>query len=177
MTAMHDWLVLQAEWLAQWPFDHRALTLYFFALLMLFIHFWIKRRDAMLTFFISIVVVLVGMIFFVLWHTPEPIPFSEMVAVLVVYGLGLFIILSDVMLMWLAGFLTRKRGEKWVKELDYVYLTIGAVGILMSMNRIEFLTNRFEGADILAPLVLTTAVVIRVLKTRADIGGWNKPNS
>jgi hypothetical protein len=56
-----------------------------------------------------------------------------------------------------------------------VYLTIGAAGILASLNRIEFLTGRFEGVDIIAPLVLTTAVVIRFIKTRAEIGGWNKP--
>jgi hypothetical protein len=37
--------------------------------------------------------------------------------------------------------------------------------------------GRFERADILAPLVLTTAVVIRFVKTRAEIGEWNKPRS
>jgi hypothetical protein len=57
---------------------------------------------------------------------------------------------------------------------DSAYLTIGAVGILGSMNRIAFVTDRFEGGDIIAPLLLTTAVVIRFMKTRAEIGEWNK---
>jgi hypothetical protein len=43
------------------------------------------------------------------------------------------------------------------------------------MNRVDFLTGRLEGTDILAPLVLATAVVIRFIKTRAEIGGWNRP--
>jgi hypothetical protein len=55
-----------------------------------------------------------------------------------------------------------------------VYLSIGAVGILTSMNRFEFLTDRFEKADFVAPLILPTAVVIRFIKTRAEIAAWNK---
>ena len=94
---------------------------------------------------------------------------------LVIYGVTLFVLLSDLMIWRLAKYLPAKRGEKWTKEMDYVYLTIGAAGILASINRIEFLTGRFERADIIAPLVLTTAVVIRFIKTRAEIGGWNKP--
>jgi hypothetical protein len=73
-------------------------------------------------------------------------------------------------MVWrLAKYLTAKRGGNWTKEMDYVYLTIGAA------NRIEFLTGRFERADIIAPLVLATAVVIRFIKTRAEIGRWNNP--
>jgi hypothetical protein len=44
------------------------------------------------------------------------------------------------------------------------------------LNKIELLTGRLEGADIIAPLMVMTAVVIRFLKTRAEIGGWNKPD-
>src|ERR1700730_1877559 len=72
------------------------------------------------------------------------------------------------------GFLTAKRGENWAKEIDYVYLMIGSVGILASLNRVDSLTGRLEGADILAPLLLATAVVIRFIKTRAEISNWNK---
>jgi hypothetical protein len=34
----------------------------------------------------------------------------------------------------LAAWLARKRGEKWVKELDYLYLAIGFVGVLAAAN-------------------------------------------
>jgi hypothetical protein len=70
--------------------------------------------------------------------------------------------------------LTAQRGEKWIKEMDYLYLAIGAAGVLVSVNRIEFVTGRFDGSDILGPLFLVTALVIRLIKTRADIGGWNR---
>jgi hypothetical protein len=42
-------------------------------------------------------------------------------------------------------------------------------------NGLRLPDRRFERADILAPLVLATAIVIRVVKTRAEIGEWNKP--
>jgi hypothetical protein len=143
--------------------------------MMLSVHLYYKRRDrGILILLFGLIVVVAGLIFIVLSQRPEPIAFRYVAEVLVVYAIGLFVILSEVMLMGLARLLTAKRGEKWVKEIDYFYLTIGAGGILASMNRIEFLTGRFEGTDILAPLVLTTAVVIRFLKTRADIAGWNK---
>jgi hypothetical protein len=50
------------------------------------------------------------------------------------------------------------------------------VGIIASINRFEFVTGRIESADIIAPLVLTTAVVIRFLKTRAELlDGISRP--
>jgi hypothetical protein len=73
-----------------------------------------------------------------------------------------------------ARFLTRKRGENWTKEIDYLYLGIGSLGIVFSINRIDIVIGRFQGTDIIAPLLLTTAVVFRVIKTRAEIGGWSK---
>jgi hypothetical protein len=67
---------------------------------------------------------------------------------------------------------TAQRGENWTKELDYVYLSISSLGIGGSLNRLEFLTGRSAWADVIAPLVLATAVVIRFIKTRAEIEGW-----
>jgi hypothetical protein len=78
------------------------------------------------------------------------------------------------MFLGLANSLTKLRGEKWVKEMDYFYLLIGAAGILMSVSRLEIISDRFSGLEILGPLVVTTALVIRLIKTRAEIGRWNK---
>jgi hypothetical protein len=47
----------------------------------------------------------------------------------------------------------------------------------MSASRLEIVTDRFSRIDILGPLVVTTAVAIRLVKTRAEIAGWNKPES
>jgi hypothetical protein len=60
-----------------------------------------------------------------------------------------------------------------VKELDYIYLALGSTGILASINRLPFVTGKIDSGDILAPLLLTTAVVIRFIKTRAE-GGINQ---
>jgi hypothetical protein len=86
----------------------------------------------------------------------------------------LYVVLCDVLLRGGAKYLTRTRGEKWVKELDYIYLALGVIGIVGLINRIDALDGRFSKFDLLAPMVLMTAVVVRFIKTRAEIGGWNK---
>src|SRR5580692_9845735 len=48
-------------------------------------------------------------------------------------------------------FLTRKRGENWTKEIDYLYLGIGSLGIVFSINRIDIVIGRFQGTDIIVP--------------------------
>jgi hypothetical protein len=81
------------------------------------------------------------------------------------------------MLHGLAKRLTNKFGPDWVKGLEYIYLGFGAVGILISAARLQFLSGRFEDfekTDIIAPLFLMTAIVIRFIKTRADIGNWHE---
>jgi hypothetical protein len=153
---------------------HAEAVLYSGAVFVLLIHFFGQSRAGPFAVLFTMLVILSAAIFVILSQAPEPIRLTLIAAILVIYGVALFVILSDLMNRRLAKYLTAKRGEKWTKEMDYVYLTIGAAGILTSINRIEFLTSRFERADIIAPLVLTTAVVIRFIKTRAEIGGWNK---
>jgi hypothetical protein len=98
-------------------------------------------------------------------------------AIVEVEGVGLFVLLSTYMVRGWAERLTRWRGDKWVKELDYIYLTLALVGIVASVSRLPFVVGRIDAGDVFAPLLLTTAVVIRFLKTRADIGGWNKESA
>jgi hypothetical protein len=105
------------------------------------------------------------------------IGFFEFAGQMLVYGMVLYVFIGESLLWGIAARLTRWRGEKWVKELDYIYLLLGAVGILGSVNRLEFVAGRFSRADLFGPLILTTAIVIRLIKTRADIGGWNKLTS
>ena len=69
-------------------------------------------------------------------------------------GVILYIVLCEVLLQGGAPWLTKTRGSKWVKELDYIYLAFGVIGILCSVNRIEQVRGRFAKIDILAPLVL-----------------------
>jgi hypothetical protein len=156
---------------------HAEAVLYAGAAFFLLIHFFGQTRTGPLAVLFMMLIIFSAAIFVILSQAPEPIRLTLIAAILVIYGVVLFVLLSDLMMWRLAKYLTATRGEKWTKEMDYVYLTIGAAGILASLNRIEFLTGRFERADIIAPLILATAVVIRFIKTRAEIGGWNKPKT
>jgi hypothetical protein len=92
------------------------------------------------------------------------------------YGAVLYILLCEALQRGAAKWITEKRGENWVKEMDYVYLGFGLTGILISVNKIDQINGRFSTkADLFGPLVLMTAIVIRFIKTRAEIEGWNKP--
>jgi hypothetical protein len=51
---------------------------------------------------------------------------------------------------------------------------LGCLGVLASINRLDVVSGRFSRIEILGPLIITAAVVIRFVKTRADIAGWNK---
>lgn len=70
--------------------------------------------------------------------------------------------------------LTERRGEKWVKELDYIYLLLGVAGLVMAVSRIEGIKGRIEGYEIAGPLVLGVAIAIRFIKTRDEVAEWNK---
>jgi len=51
---------------------------------------------------------------------------------------------------------------------------VPTIGILAAINRMEIVTGRLSQADVFGPLFLATAIVLRFIKTRAEIGGWNK---
>ena len=90
------------------------------------------------------------------------------------YGVLLFVGLSEMMQLGLGQFLTRKRGENWTKEIDYLYLAFGVAGVFFALNKTETLVGRFTKVDLIAPMLITTALVLRALKTRAEINKWNK---
>jgi hypothetical protein len=71
--------------------------------------------------------------------------------------------------------LTNWRDEKWAKEMDYVYLVLGAVGLAISTNRLDIVDQKLSMPEYFGPFVLATALVVRGLKTRVEINGWNKP--
>ena len=55
-----------------------------------------------------------------------------------------------------------------------MYLTLGALGVIGSLSKIGLVGSRYAQFDLLGPLVVMSAIVIRLIKTRADIEGWNK---
>jgi hypothetical protein len=166
LAAMNQWV----DWLAT---EYGAAVIGFGALLYLIAHLrnFNQERAIQFSWFM-----LVGAatIFVLLSFRPQEISFGRILSLLVMYGVALFALLSTYMRRGWAGRLTRWRGDKWVKELDYIYLTLALAGIIASVNRLPFVTRRIDIGDVFAPVLLTTAVVIRFIKTRADIGGWNK---
>jgi hypothetical protein len=155
-----------------WLLDHVGSVMALGSVVFFLFHYY-RQADAILLAFFGVIVVALGTIFVLMWVHPEPIPLSHLFGILISYGILLFIVLSESLLRGGAKWLTKVRGEKWLKEMDYVYLIVGVAGIFMSMNKIEILTGRIEGTDILASVTLMTAIVVRFIKTRADIGGWN----
>jgi hypothetical protein len=115
--------------------------------------------------------------FIVLFFDKKVVSLVGWAGFLYVYSVALFIFISELLLWKGAKYLTEKRGSKWVKELDYIYLGLGAIGIFGSLSRVEGLPGRSTKFDILGPVILATALVLRFIKTRAEIAEWNKPDN
>lgn len=162
-------------WLEKLDDSYKEPLVVFMMVIFLVAHFFFKKRDFMIILLMGVCVIVVIFGFVAEIFIPDNgILFRQLATLLIVYGISLYIILCDTMLLGLANWLTKKWGPNWVKAMDYPYLILGALGILMSASRLDIVTDRFSRIDILGPLVVTTAVVIRFVKTRADIAGWNK---
>ena len=151
---------------------HFEWSFFFGAALLWLLHFFRQSRPLFVLSFL--VVFLTILIVAILASKPEPISVIQLTSIMLLYGVALFVLIGDLMMWGLARFLTKKRGDKWPKEMDYVYLTIGCFGVVGTLNRLNFVTGHIAGADTIAPLMLTTAIVIRFIKTRAEIEGWDK---
>lgn len=173
LYAILDWVQTTGDSITAFGERYFELGVLLFSVGVLIIHFT-GRVERMFIVLLTSFAILVVLLFGVLAYSQQPTPLVRVASVLVAYGIVLFVLLSELLLRGLAKFLTSKRGEKWPKEMDYVYLTLGILGIIGSLGRIQFLTGRLEKADIIAPILLMTAVVIRFIKTRAEIGEWNK---
>ena len=163
--------------LLAWANEHRVIIIYLALVCLLLAHFFRLLRRGYELLVILAFMMIVAVFGFVTSMYEQIVYIRDVFLLMAVYGITLYIVLCEVLLRGVAQWLTKKRGEKWVKELDYFYLAFGLVGILGSVNRIEQVSGRFSKVDILAPVVLVTAVVIRFIKTRAEIGGWNKPHA
>lgn len=93
------------------------------------------------------------------------------------YGVALYTILCEWLMRRGAKQLTEKRGENWPKEIDYLYLTIGAFGIFATITRSDASLEHAWAPGTLSGILLTTALVLRFIKTRAEVKGWNKKDA
>lgn len=180
---MLDYEKLEAAgvaWWAYWPIEHAEFICAAMTLAFVTIHLdkgLELRTPVVRGMFIvfTVAYALAGaFIFLVLLLAQEPVYFGWVVGGLGMYGVLLFVGLSEMMQLGLGQFLTRKRGENWTKEIDYLYLAFGVAGVFFALNKTETLVGRFTKVDLIAPMLITTALVLRALKTRAEINKWNK---
>ena len=61
-----------------------------------------------------------------------------------------------------------------MKELDYVYFAFGSLGAVMAVNRMNAVAEKLMLPDLYVPVILASALVIRVIKTRAEVNEWQK---
>jgi hypothetical protein len=135
------------------------------------LHFF--RQTGRLAIFVIALAGLAALLFVGIIAKHEAISIFTLTSVIWLYGVCLYVVLCDLMLWKFARFLTSWRGPQWTKEIDYFYLSLASVGIIVTLNRFEFVTGHIPLVDVIAPLILTTAIVLRYIKTRAEIEGWN----
>ena len=119
-----EWLQQLDHTTQEWLLRHSEMFYCSGAAIILLTHFRLKGQGRwfLLLLFTSMVIAS-AFIFIALSRKPEAIPFKSVASVLLIYGVGLFVILSELMLWGFARYLTVKRGEKWVKEMDYTPFT------------------------------------------------------
>lgn len=162
--------------------DHTVLYFALTNLVPLFIfHFsrgMLHGRTGELAFFglLLVYVYFIAELFYTFFLATK-IQYIDLVGAAIAYACFLFVLLSEVMIQGFGKVLTRWRGEKWVKEIDYLYLAFGAVGLALSTNRLEVVEQKFSLPDYLGPFIIATALVVRAIKTRAEINGWNKASA
>lgn len=119
---------------------------------------------------------LLWLIYCVYLTLQRDVPLRDVVIALAGYSSALFIGLSEILVSGGAVWLTRKRGEHWTREIDYFYLGLGALGLLASLGQLQNVSDKVAPPSMFAPLAVATAIVLRAIKTRAEIGAWNKPS-
>jgi hypothetical protein len=155
---------------AEWVFA-------FVALILLGGHLLFKgsARHKRVRLLIALLLLLAPLIVIALASARPLVRFSTIVTCVFVYAVSLFVVLSEALTLFGgAAALTRWRGEKWVKELDYVYLAFGSLGAVMAVNRMNAVAEKLMLPDLYVPVILATALVTRVIKTRAEVNEWQK---
>jgi DMSO/TMAO reductase YedYZ heme-binding membrane subunit len=100
---------------------------------------------------------------------------SEMTLTLIWFSSALFVLLSEMLMGSTGAWLTKLRGEQWTKEIDYFYLTFAGFGVIASLGKVGNVSQKVDVIPgMLGPMLVATAIILRAIKTRAEIGGWNK---
>jgi hypothetical protein len=71
------------------------------------------------------------------------VPLHDTALILVWYSGALFVLLSEMLMGGIAAWLTKKRGEQWTKEIEYVYLSFAGFGVVASLGKLETFLKRW----------------------------------
>jgi site-specific DNA recombinase len=99
---------------------------------------------------------------------------TQALALLIFYGVSTFIFVSEWLIERGARYLTHLRGDRWIKELEYLYVALGTIGVVSLLNKWDKLDPAWEKIDLVAPMLFASAIVVKLIKVRAEIGRWNE---
>jgi hypothetical protein len=106
--------------------------------------------------------------------TGERLAFREFLALDFLFSMLLYVVLCEALLSGGSRLLTKWRGDKWAKELDYPYLILGGFGVVLAIGRSSLDAGRVTFPQTIGPIAVSIALVIRAIKTRAEINRWNE---
>jgi hypothetical protein len=61
--------------------------------------------------------------------------------------------------------------------MDYIYFAFGSLGAVLAVNRMNAVGEKLILSDLHVPVILASALVIRVIKTRASLKRLMLPES
>jgi hypothetical protein len=96
--------------LYNWPYEHPALFFSISSIGLLVVHLVGLRFKGVLMI-IALILIVISFLFIALVYRPQPVPFAVMVALLFLYGSGLFVVLSELLLHG-GGNLGVRNGQK-----------------------------------------------------------------
>jgi hypothetical protein len=101
----------------------------------------------------------------------------EIIVYVGTFGIFVYVLICGWLMRRGAAKLTSTRGDQWTKEIDYLYLSIAAVGILISVAKSNATYGKLSAPETLSALLLTTALALCLVNTRAEVKGWNKSDN
>jgi hypothetical protein len=139
--------------------------------IMLLVHLARWLGGWLLTVYFSIGL-FIGMLFLGLMR-PQNVSFLTLLALAFNFGTTCLVLLSEMIVPMRFGVLLTRWWKNWVKEIEYVYVIMGGTGILAGMNKMPNVVGQVKWLNAASPLILTFAIVIKLIKTRAEVAGWN----
>jgi hypothetical protein len=151
-----------------------ALLSAYYAVDFLFQRYWYARA--------VVIVFALGVLAYLFYQfIQEPqVPETLYIASLLSWGITVYLLLTEILKVGLGRWLSTNFTEPpnmWVRWLEYPYLLLGILGLLVTVNRLPVMQGAIPKLDLVGPIILMTAAAIKFLKTRAEINDWHIPDT